>query len=416
MNARFPHPAGLASTLGIYVQIPFCASKCSFCNFSSGVSPTSVFDGYCRALQSEICEMGDFYARAGISTQVLELRADTLYIGGGTPPLVGIERLRPVMEALRARFGAGKLKEFTMEVTPGSAPPQTLHDLRDLGVNRLSVGAQSFSDRELSAVGRLHSAAETLEMISAARGEGFDNVSLDLIAGLPHQTADSWEATLEALGRAGPEHVSVYIFEIDEKSRLGGEVIRHGPRYHAGAVPDEDFVADAYERARSFLRAEGYGQYEISNFALPGRESLHNRKYWRLEPYIGLGAGAHSFDGESRWSNEASPAAYQSKLKAGASPIESVTRLSPNEQLEEFFFVGLRQTEGIDLLVAARRWGKESLAHWEPTIADLAERSLIERTGSIVRMPETAHLISNEVLQEFLQPKTAASCAARTVS
>ena len=402
MNANPPNQSEIAPTLGIYLQIPFCASKCSFCNFSSRVSPTCVFDGYCRAVESEIRGLGDFYGRNAIGTRILEFAVDTLYIGGGTPPLVGIERLRRMMTALRGRLRTDNLDEFTMEVTPGSASPQVLKDLRALGVNRLSVGAQSFSDRELSAVGRLHSAAETCEMIAAARREGLDNLSLDLIAGLPHQTADSWRATLETLARVRPEHVSVYIFEVDEKSRLGGEVIQHGTRYHADAVPDEDFVADAYERARSFLRAEGYFQYEISNFALPGRESRHNRKYWRREPYVGLGAGAHSFDGGRRWVNEVSPAQYQARLEAGKPPFERSSPLSQDEQLAEFFFLGLRQAEGVDLSLARKLWGPEPVGRTESIIGFLSERGLIERDGDWVRLADSAYLVSNEVFQEFL--------------
>lgn len=394
--------AGLAATLGVYVQIPFCASKCSFCNFSSRVSAAGVFDAYSRAVESEIRGLDEFFARGGIAARVLDLAVDTLYVGGGTPPLLGIGRLRRMMETLRAQLRTETLDEFTMEVTPGSAAPQMLQDLRALGVNRLSIGAQSFSDRELSAVGRLHSAAETSAMIAAARREGFNNLSLDLIAGLPHQTADSWRATLETLAHVRPEHVSVYIFEVDEKSRLGGEVIRHGTRYHAGAVPDEDFVADAYERARSFLRVEGYCQYEISNFALPGRESRHNRKYWRREPYVGLGAGAHSFDGERRWANEVSPAHYQARLEAGQSPFEQTSPLSQDEQLAEFFFLGLRQVEGVDLSLARKLWGPEPVGRTESIIGYLNERGLIERDGDWVRLADSAYLVSNEIFQEFL--------------
>jgi oxygen-independent coproporphyrinogen-3 oxidase len=402
VNANPPDQSEIAPALGIYLQIPFCASKCSFCNFSSRVSPAGVFDGYCLAVESEIHGLGSFYARNGIGSRILEFAVDTLYIGGGTPPLVGSERLSRMMTALRGRLRTDHLDEFTMEVTPGSASQQVLRDLRGLGVNRLSVGAQSFNDRELSAVGRLHTAAETCEMIAAVRREGFDNFSIDLIAGLPHQTADSWRATLETLARVQPGHASVYIFEVDEKSRLGGEVIRHGTRYHALAVPDEDFVADAYERARSFLRAEGYCQYEISNFALPGRESRHNRKYWRREPYVGLGAGAHSFDGERRWANEVSPAKYQARLEARLSPIEQCSTLSQDEQLAEFFFLGLRQAEGVDLSLARKLWGPEPVGRTESVLGVLSERGLIERDGDRIRLSDSAYLVSNEVFQEFL--------------
>jgi oxygen-independent coproporphyrinogen-3 oxidase len=289
-----------------------------------------------------------------------------------------------------------------LEVTPGSADESALRELQAMGVNRLSIGAQAFNDQELRSVGRLHTADDTKQVFAAARRAGFANISLDLIAGLPHQTSQTWQATLETVAQLRPEHVSLYIFEVDEKSRLGGEVIRHGTRFHAGAVPDEDFAAESYERGRALLRGEGYRHYEISNFALPGFESRHNRKYWRREPYVGLGAGAHSFDGVRRWSNEVSPANYQMRLEAGESPVEQVSRLSPDEQLEEFFFLGLRQAEGVDLLLARSLWGPDLVSRAESIIASLTERGLIQREGSWVRLTDSAYLISNEVFQEFL--------------
>jgi oxygen-independent coproporphyrinogen-3 oxidase len=266
----------------------------------------------------------------------------------------------------------------------------------------LSIGAQSFDDRELSSVGRLHSAAETRNLIHRARRMGYSNIGLDLIAGLPHQTRTSWLDTLRSTLDLAPEHVSVYIFEVDEKSRLGGEVLRHGIRYHAEAVPQEDFMAEAYDTARRHLTGAGYGHYEISNFALPGRESVHNRKYWRLEPYIGIGAGAHSFDGTCRWANETSPNLYAERLEAGESPVAEMNVLSPEEQLEEFFFLGLRQRAGIDLELARRRWGLEQAARWEPTISRLLRDGWLEKEEKRIRLTERALLLSNEVFQEFV--------------
>ena len=256
--------------LGVYVQIPFCASKCTFCNFSSRVSRAEVLASYCQALEKEIGSLRTHYSAAGVGQQLLELPVDTLYLGGGTPPIIGMERLERILRALRERFQFPDPVEVTLEATPGSANLAFLKHARALGVNRLSVGAQSFDDRELSAVGRLHSVADTRTLVEHARRAGFENVNLDLIAGLPHQTEDSWRRSLEAIGQLRPEHVSVYIFEVDEKSRLGGEVLRHGIRYHATVVPDDDFMATAYETARHFLKDFGYIQYEISNFALPG--------------------------------------------------------------------------------------------------------------------------------------------------
>jgi len=393
------------------MQVPFCASKCSFCNFSSQVAPRAVFDAYVQALEREVESLADIYEAAGVVPPVdesdkaaglLALPVDTIYLGGGTPSLLGSGRLARIVSALERRFQFALPVEFTIEVTPGSAGERELERLRELGINRLSIGAQSFDDHELASVGRLHSAADTAELVESARRAGFTNISLDLIAGLPHQTPASWLHSLQAAAGLAPQHVSVYLFEVDEKSRLGNEVLSHGTHYHADAVPNDEFMADAYERARSFLSDHGYAQYEISNFAQPGFESRHNRKYWRLDPYVGLGAGAHSFDGLNRWSNETSPETYQARLERGDSPIAEVRRLSLEQQIEEFFFLGLRERAGVDLGAAAERWGTSVLERWQPTIAALHERGWIEKSDGRIRLPERSHLISNEIFQEFL--------------
>ncbi len=391
-----------APNLGVYVQIPFCASKCSFCNFSSRVAPSSALDSYCRAVEREIHGLPQFLSAAGIPARILGLPVNTLYFGGGTPLIVGPERLSRIVQGIYQKFKTHHLDEFTVEATPGSADLDALRSLRRLGVNRLSVGAQTFDDRELRSVGRLHTSADTREMISAARHSLFSNISIDIIVGLPYQTGISWQKSLKTLAQIRPEHVSVYIFEIDEKSRLGSEAMTHGTRFHASAIPDEDWVADAYEAACEFLQAEGYRQYEISNFAVPGFESKHNLKYWRLEPYIGLGAGAHSFEGERRWSNVTAPAPYESKLQSGATPIERVANLSADEQLEEFFYVGLRQARGVSLAQAEQRWGSAAVDRWRPTINDLTRQELLTQDAEQLCLTRAAYLVSNEVFQRFL--------------
>ncbi|MGH9447753.1 MAG: coproporphyrinogen-III oxidase family protein, partial [Terriglobia bacterium] len=274
--------------------------------------------------------------------------------------------------------------------------------LRAGGVNRLSIGAQSFSDRELKCVGRLHSAAETKEQVSLARKAGFRNINLDLIAGLPYQTHLSWQASLDEVARLRPEHVSIYLFEADEKSRLGRAVARQESGYHAGAMPGENFMAEAYERARAALGGEGYAQYEISNFALPGHESRHNQKYWTRQPYWGFGAGAHSFDGSSRWSNEADPEAYQARLDRGELPVAESHVLSDREHLEEFFFLGLRQARGVSLNLARQLWGHPPLDWWQARARQLERDGLLIEKDGCLRLAESAYLISNEVFQQFI--------------
>lgn len=389
-------------TLGLYIQVPFCASKCSFCNFSSRVARSDVYDRYCRALAQEIESLPKIYEKAGVARTLFETSIDSVYMGGGTPSLLGSRRIEGIIAGLHHLFRFASDVEFTLEVTPGSADRGFLKHALALGINRLSIGAQSFENGELRSVGRLHSSDDTRALIQAARRGGFANISLDLIAGLPHQSESSWNSSLQSVVALRPEHVSVYLFEIDEKSRLGNEVLRHGVRYHADAIPDEDFMADAYNQAREVLQQAGYLQYEISNFAFPGRESIHNRKYWQLKPYVSLGAGAHSSDGQFRWENATTVKEYERRLTQRESPICELRRLTPAMQLEEFFFLGLRQLEGINLAEAEQRWGSESVQRWTPRIQSLENDGWVERHNGRVRLTGRALLVSNEVFQEFI--------------
>jgi oxygen-independent coproporphyrinogen-3 oxidase len=400
---REPAIAASLQSLGIYLQVPFCASKCSFCNFSSRVAPRHIFDRYSAALEQEIDGLADAFKSYGLAGELLAWPVGTIYFGGGTPPLLGVERLRRIVRALHERFRVLDTGEFTIEVTPGSADMHFLSEALRMGMNRLSIGAQTFEDHELRTVGRLHSAADTVELVGRARSVGFVSVSIDLVAGLPHQTFESWRRSLEAALRLAPQHISLYLFEIDEKSRLGKEVLERGTRYHAPAVPDEEFMVEAYELGRETLGREGYMHYEISNFARPGFQSRHNLKYWQLAPYIGLGAGAHSFDGMNRWANQDDVNVYIETLAGLHWPLTGVTKLSPEEQLEEFFFLGLRQTQGVSLELARKRWGNDLLSRWQEKIATLAHDGLLTKSGDNIKLAETAYLVSSEVFQEFIE-------------
>lgn len=388
-------------TLGVYVQVPFCASKCTFCNFSSAVAPAAVYDGYTEALLDEIEALHSLKPAAGL----LDLATDSFYFGGGTPSLLGAERLEKIWSGLRRTFRCSPSAESTIEITPASADDILLCWLLAMGFNRLSIGAQSFADRELAATGRLHSAADTERQVRAARAAGFSNISLDLLGGLPFQTPESWRKNLESATRLAPEHVSVYLFEADEKSRLGSAVLSGAARYGAEHAPGEDFQAEAYETAREFLAREGYVQYEISNFARPGFESLHNRKYWELAPYLGLGAGAHSFNGTRRWANQEIPGVYEASIARGEAPTARSQQLTTNEQIEEFFFLGLRERRGVSLPLARARWGKNRLGWWEEKINRLRREGWITgKDEGRVALSESACLTSNEIFQEFLHP------------
>jgi oxygen-independent coproporphyrinogen III oxidase len=338
----------------------------------------------------------------GIPADILSHTVDSAYMGGGTPALLGAEHLTLIVKALRDHLHWDEDVEFTIETTPGSVSANLLQVFRDLGINRLSIGAQTFDERELGAIGRLHTIDDTVALISQARHAGFENISLDLIAGLPHQTSESFRRSLEVTATLRPEHVSLYLFEVDDKSRLGREVAHGGDRYHADAVPGDDFMADAYETGCAFLADKGYIQYEISNFALPGFQSRHNRKYWQREPYLGFGAGAHSFDGARRWSNRIDVRSYLARLEAGDSPIEDAHILTAEESMEEFFFLGMRQAIGVDLELVRERWGTEHFNRWQAKLDDLCGQGWVNRHGEMVSLTRKAYLISNEIFQEFV--------------
>ena len=265
---------------GVYISYPFCAQKCSFCNFASGVFPRALETEYVAALRAEIC--GHEWAD----------RPDTVYLGGGTPSQMGGPALAGLLSAIPGRPWI----EATMEAAPGTLNLANVAAWQAAGINRVSLGVQSFDTAELSRTGRKHHAAIVAGDCALLRSSGIGNINLDLIAGMPGQTVRSWKESLDWIERLAPPHVSVYLFEVDEDSRLGFEVLQGGGRYGAAAVPSDDAMAEMYGIAVERLAAMGIPRYEISNFARPGMESHHNLKYWLLHPYAGFGAGAHSFE------------------------------------------------------------------------------------------------------------------------
>jgi len=258
---------------------------------------------------------------------------------------------------------------------------------------------QSFSDEELKTTGRMHRRADVYRAVPILRRAGIGNISFDLIAGLPGQTAVSWRRSLEELVGLGPEHVSVYLLEVDEGSRLGAEVLRGGVRYGAATIPGDDEMAEFYETACAFFVGAGYRHYEISNWGKPGFESRHNLKYWRREPYLGFGAGAHSFSGTERWANAHDAAEYGAAIGAGKLPIEQHEILSPKGALEEELFLGLRQLEGIDLGRIEREYGVAVGSRFDRLIG----AGLVERDGGVVRLAAKKLSVSNEVFVELMR-------------
>ncbi|HEY6388308.1 MAG TPA: radical SAM family heme chaperone HemW, partial [Candidatus Acidoferrum sp.] len=317
--------------LGIYVQVPFCQTKCTYCNFPTGVVSSGRFSPYVEAACAEIREHRQLYRAAGVDLPAgfEEAVADTVYIGGGTPSLLEPGLLQWMIGAIRGTFRT-ELSEVTLEADPETVEKGKAAAWVRAGINRVSFGVQSFSDRELVAAGRMHRREDIYRAVAILRDAGIRNISFDLIAGLPHQTKESWRESLEELGKLDPEHVSVYLLEVDEGSRLGRELLAGGARYGAASVTSDDEMADFYETACAVLVELGYHHYEISNWGKPGFASRHNLKYWRREQYLGFGAGAHSFSGTERWANALDAAEYVGAIQAGRAPVEkreAVTRM-----------------------------------------------------------------------------------------
>jgi oxygen-independent coproporphyrinogen-3 oxidase len=340
----------------------------------------------------------------------IEREVDSIYLGGGTPTVLEPQQLQRMLDSVRRTFSVRADAEVTVECAPGSLSPHILDALLQSGVTRVSLGAQSFIDQEAASVGRLHKRATILDDIERLHAVGIENINIDLIAGLPHQTAESWQESLRETIATGAPHVSVYMLEVDEDSRLGRELIAGGTRYHAHFVPDEDAVADFYIEACETLGAAGIAQYEISNFARAGFESRHNLKYWTRQPYFGFGVDAHSMLLSASSDMEAVRLATADALErytAGA-PLEK-TAVTRATALEETFFLGLRLNRGVDLRQIAEKFGCEAVAQVFPTIKHLESDGLLDASCNIVRLTPRGRLLSNEVFQAFIVPVEASS-------
>jgi oxygen-independent coproporphyrinogen III oxidase len=348
---------------GIYISYPFCSQKCTYCNFASGVFPKDLEVRYREALLREI------------RAHVWDWTPDTVYLGGGTPSLIDPSF---VLNALPGKPWI----EATIEAAPGTL---NIGNWRAAGLNRVSLGVQSFVTAELRRTGRRHTAETVDRDVAMLRAAGFENINIDLIAGLPLQTAASWNESLDWIERLNPPHVSVYMFEVDEDSTLGAEIILGGKRYSAMDAPTEDATAEMYQTAVERLRRIGIERYEISNFARPGFESVHNLKYWQLAPYVGFGADAHSFDGRHRWQNAESAQAY----------VDGGAREYSDANADEKFFVGLRLMGGVR--PDAAEWKR-----YETPIRRFVDGGLMETDAGLLRLTARGVMVSNDIFQEFL--------------
>ncbi|MGD0402281.1 MAG: radical SAM family heme chaperone HemW [Candidatus Acidiferrales bacterium] len=388
---------------GVYIQVPFCQTKCTYCNFHTGVVSPERYEPYAAAVCREVAETA-----ASMAPETREVSVDTVYFGGGTPSLLEPVALEKILGSLSDNFRSERSAsqesprinepEVTLEADPETITGEKAEAWLRAGFNRISLGAQSFSDTELQAAGRMHRRADIFGAATVLREAGFRNISMDLIAGLAHQTRESWEESVTQLLRIRPEHLSIYMLEIDEGSRLGKESLAGGKRYSAAEIPADDSIAEFYDSACVRLASAGYEHYEISNWALKGMRSRHNLKYWRRQPYLGFGAGAHSFDRIKRWSNIHDSGQYVACIEQGTSPREQIETVTAAQALEEELFLGLRQLEGIDL----ERIERDYHVNLRKRIAPLAQQGLIEIDGTRLRLATDRLTVSNEVFVELL--------------
>lgn len=385
--------------LGLYLSIPFCRSKCTFCNFGSGVFPASYMEQYVARLEADVKAARRCAAEWGA---VLPEAVDSIYFGGGTPSLLPGELVRRLMGAIRREFVVDRAAEVTFEAAPSILGEDTLAAMVECGVNRVSFGVQSFVDAEAHATGRLHARRDVFADVARVRAAGIENISLDLLAGLPGQTRASWRESLGALRETGVEHASVYMLEVDDESKLGAEMLAGGVRYGAGLVPGEDAIVGMYEDAVAELARMGLEQYEISNFACGGWESRHNRKYWERKPYLGVGVDAHSMlrDERRRAMRFATTDEVEPYLTAPG--WERPEPLSREQMMEEAWFLGLRMNEGVELAALREEFGAAAVAELEPVIGELAEEGLVTLAAGRVALTMRGRLLSNEVFGRFL--------------
>jgi oxygen-independent coproporphyrinogen III oxidase len=390
------------NSLGIYISVPFCRAKCTYCNFASGVSSIAAHEQYVTRVCEDIRSL-----RRRLSEVAIPEVVDSVYLGGGTPSVLAPALVGELARTLRQEFTVSPDTEITLECAPGQLDDSSLEAMLAFGVNRISFGVQSLVDREAAATGRFHTREVVLRDLERVRSAGVRKLSIDLIAGMPHQTEASWQESLDVLAATRVDHASIYMLEIDEDSRLGRELLSGGSRYAAQTVPSEEMTADFYESAISSLAASGLRQYEISNFARVGAEPRHNLKYWRREPYLGFGLDAHSMirsrsGGAMRFCTTAVLGEYL-RGDGSAGPLQEVRELSPTEELEEAWFLGLRLRAGVAWHDLAAEFGCDRVENFRPVVRELCRLELLDDEQGVVRLTPRGLLFSNDVFARFLE-------------
>lgn len=365
------------TSAGLYIHIPFCRSRCSYCDFATGLYESELADRYVEALVQEI------------NSSAAGAKVETIYFGGGTPSLLAPAQLERILIVLHDRFDVAPAAEITLEINPGSITETTLREFRQLGINRASFGAQTFDDRELAKLGRSHTAADARRTFHDLRAAGFDNVSFDLIAGLPGQTLEGWQRNVDEALALAPAHLSFYLLEVHSGTPLAQHIQRG-----LQPQPDEDLAAEMYEWMLGRAAEAGYEHYEISNLCRPGFESRHNTKYWTGAPYFGFGCSAHSYDGATRrWSNHRDVLEYVRLVEGGFFPISERQDLTDNDLRAEALFLGLRMMRGVN---------RDLCKDYETDLERFREAGLLELDGDCVRLTRNGALLSNEVFSAFV--------------
>jgi oxygen-independent coproporphyrinogen-3 oxidase len=371
--------------IGLYVHVPFCSAICSYCNFNRGLLDEALKRAYVDALVADIEQHGDGAV------------ADTVYFGGGTPSLLEPDEVARVLEACRAAFHLEAGSEITLEANPETLSPDRLARLRAAGVNRLSLGVQSFRDEELQRLGRIHDAARAREAVGMARAAGFDNVSLDLMLWLPGQTLADWLVSVGALIELSPEHASLYLLELYPNAPLRDEMARSGL-----GLPADDVAAAMYLEGLEALDRAGYRQYEISNVARPGRESRHNLKYWTDGEWHAFGCGAHGTRGNVRWRNVPGTADYVDRIRTGADPVAERRVLNDETRWGEAVFMGLRLVEGVERAAVVRRYGVDPVVRAGAELEAFVDRGLLRVDAARLRLTREGFLLANDVMAVFV--------------
>lgn len=374
--------------LGLYVHIPFCVKKCGYCDFLSWCGTSEEKETYVQALLKEIESYREF-ARG--------YRVSTVFVGGGTPSVLEAGQMEGVLGNTQEVFELEKKPEITLEMNPGTVTEEKLQCYKENGVNRLSIGLQSVKNEKLEVLGRIHSYEEFLESYELARKAGFTNISVDLISSIPGQKLEEWKEELAALSALSPEHISVYQLIIEAETPFYEKYAEHEE-----LLPDEEESREIYLWTGSFLKEQGYEQYEISNYAKPGKESRHNLKYWERGDYLGLGLGAASMVRNIRVSNTKDMKTYLERCGQPKTMREDVQFLEEARQMEEFMFLGLRKTRGVSRKEFRRIFGQEMDMVYEKALHKCLENGMLKEHKDRVYLSEEGVLLSNAVLSEFL--------------